>query len=83
MKRWHGWVVVLLLPRVLWADLVMVQKVEERGPGAHTGEITVKAKGDKIRVDVSPEVLDCPSSTDRELCGPHCFFEPRFGFQDR
>ena len=56
MKRWHGWVVVLLLPRVLWADLVMVQKVEERGPGAHTGEITVKAKGDKIRVDVSPEI---------------------------
>jgi len=57
MRRWHVWVVgALFFPGALWADLVLVQKVEERGPGAHTGEITVKTKGDKIRVDVSPEI---------------------------
>ncbi|MEI6562555.1 MAG: DUF4412 domain-containing protein [Verrucomicrobiota bacterium] len=46
----------LFFPPALWADLVLVQKVEERGPGAHTAEITIKAKGDKIRVDISPEI---------------------------
>ena len=56
MKQWHGWVAwMLLFAPVSWADLVMVQKVEESGPNARTGEITVKAKGDKLRVDVSPE----------------------------
>ena len=57
MRRWYIWVVgALFFPPVLWGDLVLVQKVEERGPGAHTGEITIKAKGEKIRVDVSPEI---------------------------
>ena len=47
---------MLLCCPAVWADLVVVQKVEESGPGKQTGVITLKAKGDKIRVDVSPEI---------------------------
>ena len=34
----------------------MVQRVEEGNPCVRTGEITVKAKGGKIRMDLSPEI---------------------------
>ncbi|MCX6966615.1 MAG: DUF4412 domain-containing protein [Verrucomicrobia bacterium] len=55
MKQWVvGW--ILLCCPLVWADLVVVQKVEESGPGKQTGVITLKTKGDKIRVDLSPEI---------------------------
>ena len=58
MKRWHVGLALTLLwtPFLLRADLVVVQKVEESGPGKQSQEITLKAKGDKIRVDLSPEI---------------------------
>ena len=57
MKRWHvGVALVLLSAPLLRADLLVVQKVEESSPGKQTREITLKVKGDKIRVDVSPEI---------------------------
>ena len=57
MRPWHVWLAsTLLLPPVLWADLVVVQKVEENGPGKQAREIILKMKGDKIRVDVLPEI---------------------------
>ena len=56
MKCLRGWVAgALLFPAALRADLVMIQKVAESGPGGRTAEITIKAKGEKIRVDISPE----------------------------
>jgi len=57
MKRWHVWVALILLGApLLRADLLVVQKVEESGPGKQSREITLKVKGDKIRADVSPEI---------------------------
>jgi Domain of unknown function (DUF4412) len=47
---------ILLFSPVLRADLVLVQKVEESAPGKQSTEITLKVKGEKIRVDVPPEV---------------------------
>ena len=57
MKRWIGWVGWVFLPvPLLYGDLIVVQKVEESGPGKQTSEITIKMKGTKIRADVSPDI---------------------------
>ncbi len=47
------------------ADLTLVQKVEGAGPEANT--MTIKIKGDKVRLDVTPEVSTILDSKTGEM----------------
>ena len=44
---------LLALTNSLWADLTLIQKVDAAGT---TGEMTIKFKGDKVRIDPAPEL---------------------------
>jgi len=55
----------LLLPAAAHADLVIMQKLE--GAGSGTTEITLKIKGDKARVEASPELTTIVDTRTGEL----------------
>jgi hypothetical protein len=38
------------------ADITIVQQVEQSGPAAMNSEMTLKLKGDKVRIDVNPQL---------------------------
>lgn len=46
-------VLAVCLPVVVRGDLTIVQKVEGAGPG---NEVTLKLKGDKVRMEISPQM---------------------------
>ena len=75
MKMWRVWIAAGVVlwggPCLLWADLVIVQKVEESGSKRPPAEVLLKIKGDKIRADLSPAIsilMDTATGDTTTLC---------------
>jgi len=47
------WIALLFVAGAAWADVVVVQRVEQ---GAQCTQVTLKLKGTKIRADIGPEI---------------------------
>src|SRR5437667_7210828 len=62
------------------ADLTIVQKVEGVGGG---GEMTMKIKGDKMRIEISPEITTIFDGGTGELTNLIFFFQAEDGIRDR